>query len=501
MYSAGIVGYEMLTGHPPFSGDNAIAVAYQHVHADVPPVESEAPGVPVGIAAAIDAATRRDPLSRPRDAADFLARLQDTRAELGLRLAPAPVPRSARPADPQPHPSLAGKPAHRGSRRHPAPPARRSAPGPAAGAGSGGRGSAAQHRPGGPAVAGRSRRDRADRAPRDRSAGRKRGTTPADRPADLTAARAQVAGDPARTDRLKRPLRGRRPNWRLRITLLVVLLLVVAAAAFGGWWLGGRWTSTPDVRGVAQEAAIALVRDAGLVPQLSAAPDDVVPGGKVASAQPAAGTRQLRGSTVSLVVSTGRPRVPQVAPGTTVDAATAAITAVGLRVDTDPDGRLRRHRPARQRGADRSRRRGSDGHRVGGHPDPFARRRAGGRAAVAGKQPEDARNALLVAGFTIGSSISQFDADEPAGTVIGTVPRGGSSAAHGSAVSLVMATSLTVPSLAGMTQDVRVRDADLAGVRADLGARRSTRTCRPGGGHHRADGRRPDRPGRPPGRA
>src|SRR6195952_2083239 len=36
VYSAGILGFEMLTGAPPFTGDNAISVAYQHVHSDVP---------------------------------------------------------------------------------------------------------------------------------------------------------------------------------------------------------------------------------------------------------------------------------------------------------------------------------------------------------------------------------------------------------------------------------------------------------------------------------
>ena len=136
-----------------------------------------------------------------------------------------------------------------------------------------------------------------------------------------------------------------------------------------------------------------------------------------------------------------------------MDAATAAITAVGLRVTADPArdvyddavplGAVVGTDPAAGDPADigttvvliRS---------LGPRPVPVP--------PVDGKQPDDARNALLVAGFTIGDPVSVFDADHPAGTVIGTRPRAGASAPHGSAVSLVLAISLTVPSLSGMDQ-------------------------------------------------
>ncbi|OMQ13988.1 penicillin-binding protein, partial [Modestobacter sp. VKM Ac-2676] len=46
VYAAGIMMYELLTGHPPYQGDTALAVAYQHVHHDVPAPSAEVPGVP-----------------------------------------------------------------------------------------------------------------------------------------------------------------------------------------------------------------------------------------------------------------------------------------------------------------------------------------------------------------------------------------------------------------------------------------------------------------------
>ena len=75
IYAAGIVLYEMLTGHPPFGGDTPLAVAYQHVHHDVPAPSEEVPGLPWAVDELVARTTRRDPAGRPLDAGAFLAEL------------------------------------------------------------------------------------------------------------------------------------------------------------------------------------------------------------------------------------------------------------------------------------------------------------------------------------------------------------------------------------------------------------------------------------------
>lgn len=46
LYSAGCVMYEMLSGRPPFTGDSAVAIAYQHVSEVATPLSTLVPGLP-----------------------------------------------------------------------------------------------------------------------------------------------------------------------------------------------------------------------------------------------------------------------------------------------------------------------------------------------------------------------------------------------------------------------------------------------------------------------
>src|SRR5680860_1083661 len=46
VYSLGVVLYEMVTGAPPFTGENPVSVAYQHVREDPVPPSQRAAGIP-----------------------------------------------------------------------------------------------------------------------------------------------------------------------------------------------------------------------------------------------------------------------------------------------------------------------------------------------------------------------------------------------------------------------------------------------------------------------
>ena len=82
VYSAGIVLFELVTGSVPYHGDDPTAVAYQHVERDVPAPSSRLPGLPPALDEVIGRATRRDPAQRPADAGALLSALRAARPDI-----------------------------------------------------------------------------------------------------------------------------------------------------------------------------------------------------------------------------------------------------------------------------------------------------------------------------------------------------------------------------------------------------------------------------------
>jgi serine/threonine-protein kinase len=71
VYSLGIVLFELLTGELPFSGENFVAVAMQHINESPPPVSTLRPEVPPRLDAAVARALAKRPEDRFARMADF----------------------------------------------------------------------------------------------------------------------------------------------------------------------------------------------------------------------------------------------------------------------------------------------------------------------------------------------------------------------------------------------------------------------------------------------
>jgi beta-lactam-binding protein with PASTA domain len=68
LYALGVVMFELLTGSPPFTGETSLAIAYQHLSGNVPPPSSVVSDVPRALDLAVHGATDRDRTRRPQSA-------------------------------------------------------------------------------------------------------------------------------------------------------------------------------------------------------------------------------------------------------------------------------------------------------------------------------------------------------------------------------------------------------------------------------------------------
>ena len=440
VYAAGVMLYELLTGHPPYAGDTPLAVAYQHVHHDVPAPSAEVSSVPWQVDELVTRTTRRDPAARPLDAGAFLAELTHLRTDLGLARVPVPT---GRPAE---NPTQTLRPTNRPTAPRPRQP---SAPG-----------GSSRHDPRTEVIGGA----RADRG---------RGTTvlPGMSSGPTTAvgsARPGVA--PRQPVRPGVPPHIRRR--RARFALALVLLLAITIGAIG-WWLGsGRWTDVPtDLVNKDKDTAIGMLQEAGLDPTFGDEQfSETVPPGAVISADPADG-EAIRGSDVQLVVSKGPERFPldPALVGQPVADVQAALAALPIAQATTTEysddvasGNVIRLDPA----AGTELKRG----------DTVTIVVSSGRSPVdvpnvVGQSPDAAQDTLEQLGFTVAQDTGR-SGDVAKGQVMAVSPGPGDGAqAYGSTVTITVSQGLpqvAVPDVTGKKKDDAVKALEDAGLKAQV---------------------------------
>jgi beta-lactam-binding protein with PASTA domain/tRNA A-37 threonylcarbamoyl transferase component Bud32 len=272
VYSAAIVLFELLTGAPPYHGDSAMSVAYQHVHSRVPAPSSRIKQRPSGIPTLIDeivvAATDSDPTGRPVDASAFLAEIADARAQLALPVIPIPPRRREAP----------------NGRRHAGAPTR--APGP-------------------PRTPAGSTTD----VMRNRAAGRHDTEIVQQRPAPRADAPPPPIVIPPPKPRRALSPRARRRRRRIIATLAVLLLgaLSVLAGIGGVRWYREWNTHVPKVTGYSVSVATAKLKSTGYAigDNITSEFSETVKKGLIISTDPSTGARLAQGKAVALTVSLG----------------------------------------------------------------------------------------------------------------------------------------------------------------------------------------------------
>lgn len=96
IYSLGIVAYEALVGHRPFTGPTAVDIAVAHVNTPVPPM----PGaIDPALSALVMKMLAKEPEARPRSAASLARHLDDLAEATPSDGVPLPYGRHARPVD------------------------------------------------------------------------------------------------------------------------------------------------------------------------------------------------------------------------------------------------------------------------------------------------------------------------------------------------------------------------------------------------------------------
>ena len=240
----------------------------------------------------------------------------------------------------------------------------------------------------------------------------------------------------------------------------LIALGLIIAGGIGGWFLytkiqdqlnSNKPVAVPDVLLLQKDLAKLKITQAGLSPQIVQGTSDTVPPGQVAKEEPSSGTKIGKGSTVTLTVSTGKPKVavPNVV-GQDSTSAVSALAAEGLQwkirqvYSNEQSGTV----TAQQPHAGDSVIKGTIVHinvSRGAKPVPVP--------DVTGQPFANAKGMLEGQGFQVGRT--EVQSDLPKGVVAAETPSAGTDVPRGAKITLAVSkgpATTQVPDVTGMSQ-------------------------------------------------
>lgn len=413
VYGVGVVLFELLTGRTPFSGDTSLSIAYQRIDNDVPAPSAFIAGVPPEFDELVARATSRDPAGRFQNADEMARALRSVCAR--LELPPYRVPAPQRSAEHRSAAVLGAPTAFAGDR------------------------TASPHAPPTQAIQAA--------APADAELNNTRVHTAP------TAREDEGAALEARDGRRQYDFpdfdADRQRSRRAIVIWLTVVALLAVLVGVGGWWMGsGRYTTVPELGGLDLSSAESAVDAADLASETRGTYSDDAPLDSLIGSDPTTGSRIARGETVYLLVSLGRPRVPELAPGVTVG-------------DMQEQLRERTFEPAD--GGEAFSTTAKIGDVAALDPSPGTALSVGDTVKivrskgsppvdipdVSGMSADEAVATLDSVGISVSGTDVAFDENTDGGKVSATSPQIGSSVSAGSTVRLEVSNAVLVPSLLG----------------------------------------------------
>lgn len=400
LYSTGVVLFELLTGRPPFKGDSAVAVAYQHVEQIPPTPSSILSDIPDSLDRVVLKALAKNRDDRYRSAAEMLSDLQ--RVARGMDVGAPPADSWA--TEVLPSAGLVGA-------RAAVPAATSTVSAPAAGVSS----------------------------------------TSTSLPA--------VSSD---GDAASKAAAARKRRTAIIMTLVVIALLLIGGSvwALSRSAATPEAVSVPNVVGLSQADAKSQIEAAGLEWELNPekVASDTVEKDAVASTDPAGGAQAEKGSTVRVTISSGPDSVtlPDNLVGMSPDEARQAVEALGLKwevnsskvaSDTVAEGKVAQTKP-------------SPGSKVKAGQTITAYLSSGSDQVevpdLVGMSQDQARSALKAVGLELGN-VTTVDSDKDKDRIVSQDPETGSKVKKGTTIAVSISTGkaaqVEIPTVVGISRE------------------------------------------------